>query len=333
MNGHDLVELASPIKVLDHGYVKYIDSMGEEESIIEAARMSTGKGFIDWDFVHECTQCGERRAGQRGFSSESTIAKLTNVAVNALNPNELKILELRHPGTICADGLQAHEWKDIAGDKKLLEYLYKNSHLTPFEMCELVIEVQAPIFVFREWHRHRTQSFNEFSARYAQMPNLHYVPELGRFREQSTTNKQASAMSIPLGTASRMRGELLAEQTRVYENYEDLIEEGLAKEVARVNTPVSRYSRMRAKTDLRNWLGFLNLRMRSNAQWEIQQYAQAVSQIIKTIWPRTHALFLEHDLNAVKLSATEKELAWCLASSGHPIEPDSAALVKKLEPS
>ncbi len=290
------------IKVLDHGYVKFIGAMGTDETVIEAARMSTGKGFTDWDTVFECTKCGYR------------------------SPH----IDLG--GGFCInDG--DHDVKQIQGDKKLLEFLYKNAHHTPFEMCELALEVQAPIMVFREWHRHRTQSFNEFSARYAQMPNLHYLPEPGRIQKQSTANKQGSAEALSEATAGNVLYDLREEQQDIYMAYEGFLSMGIAKEVARLNTPVSRYSKMRAKTDLRNWFGFLNLRMRPNAQYEIRMFANAVAQIVKSIWPRSYALFEEYDLNAVKLSATEAKLARSAMSQVHDNLSDLKAyqgLLKKL---
>ncbi len=261
------------IKVLDHGYVRFCGSMGTDETVIEAARMSTGKGFRGWGPGVRCSKCGYE---------EQMIASVRQC--------------------------EKHDFQQEAGDAKLLEFLYKNQHHTPFEMCELALEVQAPIMVFREWHRHRTQSFNEFSARYAQMPNLHYLPELERFQKQSTANKQGSAEAMDSGYAQALRNTLADEQQEIYVNYERGIDVGLAKEVARLNTPVSRYSKMRVKTDLRNWFGFLNLRMRPNAQWEIRQYAEAVASIVKEIWPRSYALFEEYDLKGVRLSATEAKM-------------------------
>jgi thymidylate synthase (FAD) len=194
------------------------------------------------------------------------------------------------------------------GDEGFLEFLLKNNHSSPFEMCELVIEVQAPIFVYREWHRHRTQSYNELSARYTQMPNLHYVPETNRFDPVVSKNKQESStgkVELDKLVSQKYHTLLAGEQEGIYRHYEEMLERGVPKEVARVNTPVARYSRMRAKTDLLNWLKFLNLRMRPNAQWEIRQYANMVSEIISQLWPRTHRLFEEYMLHAVSFSKTE----------------------------
>lgn len=266
------------LKVLDHGYVQLIDAMGTDETVIDAARMSTGKGFIDWGPYEQCKKCSSARVP---------------------SPDEVTWLTP-------ADQDCSHEWVlSPKGDAGLLEFLYKNLHHTPFEMCELAVECQWPIMVGREAMRHRVFGFNEFSGRYAQMPNLHYLPDLERFQKQSTANKQGSAEALDPNLAGSMRFDLSAEQEAIYEEYEDLLQRGLAKEVARLNTPVSRYTKVRMKGDLRGWLGFLSLRLRPNAQYEIRQFAQAVAGIVMELWPRTYALFLEHDLNGVRLSATE----------------------------
>jgi thymidylate synthase (FAD) len=227
------------IQVLDHGYVRFIESWGCDERVIEAARMSTNKGFQGWG------------SGEEGAAP---------------------------------------------GDEKLLRYLWENKHATPFEMAGMVIEVQAPIFVFREWHRHRTQSYSELSSRYTQMPNLHYVPSVERIMTggQSASNKQgSSALSISQNEAEAIRTWIANEQSATYGEYERLLGLGLAKELARINTPVSRYSRMRASANLRNWLGFLTLRMAPNAQFEIREYANAVHRLAAHAFPRTVGLFDE----------------------------------------
>jgi thymidylate synthase (FAD) len=237
------MERGHVINVLDKGYVKLIDFMGSDESIIEAARMSTGKGFEGWD-----------------------------------------------------------------KDQALLSFLWKHKHTTPFEMCEMAIEVQAPIFVFREWHRHRTQAYNEFSARYSQMPNLHYKPDISRIKKQSAINKQGSGEEIDPKLAEGFVRELVDEQSSIYETYENMLQQGIAKEVARINTPVSRYSKMRAKTDLLNWLRFLDLRMRPDAQYEIRVFAEAVGKLVKEWVPRTWSLFEETNLYGVHFSQTEMQV-------------------------
>ena len=225
------------MKVLDHGYVDLIETWGSDQRVIEAARMSTDKGFAGW-------------------------------------------------GT-----------PDEPGDEKLLRYLWTHKHATPFEMAGLIIEVQAPIFVFREWHRHRTQSYNEMSGRYTVLPSLYYVPSETRLQEarQSKGNKQGSEAGF--GFTKYQAGCLTRVLTASYEasraTYESLLREGVAREVARLCLPVSQYSRMRASANLRNWLSFLTLRMASNAQFEIRQYADAVGQLVEETFPRTWKLFVE----------------------------------------
>ena len=177
-------------------------------------------------------------------------------------------------------------------DEKLLGYLYRNKHMTPFEMAGMVIEVQAPIFVFREWHRHRTQSYNEMSGRYIQLPPLYYVPSMERLESggQSATNKQASGTQFKCAQTARETIEMSHERAR--QDYEFLLDMGLAKELARVVLPVAQYSRMWAHANLRNWLHFLELRTAEGAQWEIRQYANAVAGLVREAFPRTAALAL-----------------------------------------
>ncbi len=226
------------MKVLDHGYVELVETWGSDQAIIEAARMSTNKGFVGW-------------------------------------------------GT-----------PDAPGDEKLLAYLYNNKHATPFEMAGMVIEVKAPIFVFREWHRHRTQSYNEMSARYVPLPNENYVPDLANVldRAHSTTkNKQSQAVGSILDAvnADIWIHALKAMYAAAEACYQTALECGVPKELARLIVPVGRYSRMRASANLRNWLAFLTLRTAPNAQWEIRQYANAVASLISESFPRTYNLFCE----------------------------------------
>jgi thymidylate synthase (FAD) len=220
------------LNVLDHGYVRFIESWGSDERVIEAARMSTNKGFVGWDT-----------------------------------------------------------------DEKLLAYLYNNKHATPFEMAGMVIEVKAPIFVFREWHRHRTQSYNEMSARYIPLPDENYAPDLFNILErviQPTGNKQEGAVTTKIPTSNEV-GAWLCELTDAYAQaqrvYERGLQLGIPKELARLPVPVARYSRMRASANLRNWLAFLTLRTAPNAQREIRSYAAAVEQLVSEHFPRTWKLF------------------------------------------
>lgn len=179
-------------------------------------------------------------------------------------------------------------------DEKLLNTLYKNNHSSPFEFAGMVIEVQAPIFVFREWHRHRTQSYNEMSARYSPLPDVNYIPSLERVMIDGGNNKQAQGISGTKLTESNAHSFLVRLEEHYDEcelNYQSALTDGVPKELARCFLPVGRYSRMRASANLRNWLAFLTLRMAPQAQWEIRQYAIAVARIVQEIFPRTYSLF------------------------------------------
>lgn len=245
------------IDVLDHGYVQLVECYGSDERIVEAARMSTDKGFKGW-------------GGKHRPDCESL---LPFDGVNDPVP--------------CACDM-------TPGDEKLLRYLYEHAHMTPFEMAGMIIEVQAPIFVFREWHRHRTQSYNEMSARYVPLPDVNYLPTVERIMASGGHNKQAQGSQVVNPhEAAVFRGALGMLYQVVQEKYEDAIANGIPKELARLMLPVGRYSKMRASANLRNWLHFLTLRMDENAQWEIRQYANAVGAMIATKFPRTWELFEE----------------------------------------
>lgn len=254
------------IPLLDHGYIEYVEHMGSDERIIEAARMSTDKGFLGWE-PGPCPVCN----GVGGVLEELGLLSLVCHACEG-------------KGT-------------IPGDKKLLAHLYSSNpkHTTPFEMASMVIEVQAPIFVFREWHWHRTQSYNEMSARYTPLPDLNYIPTVERLMVNSKTNKQAGvvkgAEELSEHEAGYFRQALQQHYVHCETFYQRALQSGVPKELARIHLPVGRYSRMRASANLLNWLKFLTLRMDPKAQWEIRQYANAVGGLIAQKFPRTWELF------------------------------------------
>lgn len=218
------------IEVLDHGYIELVESWGSDERIIEAARMSTDKGFQDWE-----------------------------------------------------------------KDAKLLKYLYEHKHTTPFEMAGLTIEVKAPIFVFREWHRHRTQSYNEMSARYIPLPDENYLPSEERLLLTSDTNKQAQGIQTLNPDDISVYLDMIQETYEYCEKqYQYGLKIGIPKELARIIIPVGRYSKMRASANLLNWIKFLYLRMAPNAQWEIRQYANNLFNIMSELFPRTMELYKEN---------------------------------------
>jgi thymidylate synthase (FAD) len=189
-------------------------------------------------------------------------------------------------------------WKE---DEKLLNFLMKNQHNTPFEFAGMTIEVQAPIFVFREWHRHRTQSYNEMSARYTPLPDLFYTPSVDRIMlDQGGKNKQAGSVggSEPLTEEFAKEFRLACQYSYMsfQRDYKWFLERGVPKELARITMPVGHYSRMRASANLRNWLAFLTLRMDPAAQWEIRQFANAVAQILNRQFPHTYEAALRHGI-------------------------------------
>jgi thymidylate synthase (FAD) len=279
------------IKVLDHGFVRFVEAWGHGDAgylqgqlteddndyecgIIEAARQSTQASFRGWE-DKPCTDCingeVEEPIGNDGYGLI----------------------------TLTKDCQTCEGTGKIRGDARLLKYLFSNKppHATPFEFAGVVIEVQAPIFVFREWHRHRTQSYNEMSARYAPLPDLNYVPTKERCFLNSKMNKQAGTLkgAAPLEdiTCDQWLSDLRLLYERIQEHYEYGLQVGIPKEIARIDLPVGRYSRMRAQTNLRNWLAFMTLRADPGAMWEIQEFARAVGKILEAKFPRTWNLYVE----------------------------------------
>lgn len=275
------------INVLDHGYVEFIEAWGHgkdkhnlndlpldgdeyytdyEVGIIEAARQSTQGSFRGWDTAAcDCIL-------QHGISK------------NVGKPHE----------ELCAS-------RRFPGDAKLLKYLHDHKHATPFEFAGMIIEVQAPIFVFREWHRHRTQSYNEMSARYTPLPDLYYLPNQDDvydrlLQARASTNKQLQQITQEkLADAKHVTAQWLQNLDRLYQDaemcYQQGLQAGIPKELARLVMPVGHYSKMRASANLRNWLAFLTLRMDPAAQWEIREFANAVGQCIAATFPQTWKLY------------------------------------------
>jgi thymidylate synthase (FAD) len=250
------------MNLFDHGYLNLITTWGSEEQIIEAARMSTNRGFKGWG-GERCPECGKTDAGKKYPAPSCSVCKGTGFTL---------------------------------GDEKLLRYLYEHKHMTPFEMAGMTIEVQAPIFVFREWHRHRTQSYNELSARYTPLPAMDYMPTIERCLMVSGTNKQAAPKEGTEALTHETVLDWLEMLAALYEHaervYQGGLQRGIPKEVARLSVTVGRYSRMRASANLRNWLQFLTLRMDAHAQYEIQMYANALGELMAKAFPRTWDLFL-----------------------------------------
>jgi len=264
--------VADKIKVLDHGYVEFIEAWGHgkdgEDNTIHSEH---GDHYINYDVDYEVAIIEAARQSTqgsfRGWNSTPCSCDST--------PHQSSCTY--HPG-----------------DFKLLKYLYSHSHLTPFEFSGMTLEVQAPIFVFREWHRHRTMSYNEMSARYTPLPDLYYVPTEENIVERAkaaTTNKQAQSLK-PFEDAKPFLSQLMHVYDVAEQVYKGAIDNGIPKELARLVMPVGHYSRMRCSANLRNWLQFLTLRLDPQAQWEIRQFASAVLDIVKVKFPRTCELFL-----------------------------------------
>lgn len=234
--------------LLDHGYIKFIECWGSDQRIVEAARMSTDKGFMGWGPRHlgSCMYWDDQSAGACDCPSEP-------------------------------------------GDEKLLKFLWDNKHHTPFEMAGMTIEVQAPLFVFREWQRHRTQSYNELSARYTELPDMYYLPSIERLTKgkQSVKNKQGSDehTAFTYDEVEQLRFTLVEQYRYARNAYETMLAQGVAREIARIVLPVAQYSRMRASANLRNWLAFLALRTPDTAQWEIRQYARLLNAMVSQAFP------------------------------------------------
>jgi thymidylate synthase (FAD) len=226
------------ISVLDKGYVRLVDSMGDDLSIVRSARVS-----------HDA-------AWRAGLEEKS--------------------------------------------DARLINYLWKNRHTTPFESVTFTFEVKAPIFVFRQWHRHRTWSYNEVSARYTELLGEFYVPTTGTIGFQSKDSKQAREIKDITQQEFDSRWDEIQEYVKQCQNafgaYWDLLATGWPRELARMVLPLSTYSHMFATVNLNNLFKFLELRLHAHAQYEIRVYADAMLELIKPIVPVAQAAFLVHSL-------------------------------------
>jgi thymidylate synthase (FAD) len=192
----------------------------------------------------------------------------------------------------------AAQWRageDTGSDAKLIRYLLRHKHTTPFEHCVFSFDVKAPIFVFRQWHRHRTWSYNEVSARYSVLPEEYYIPETEVLSEQSKGNKQGRE-ALPHSKAEALARFMRGSCRNSFMAYEYLLEQGVSRELARSVLPVAAYSHMSATVDLLNLMRFLVLRCDSHAQYEIRVYADAMKELVKAVAPVSMAAFEEFGL-------------------------------------
>lgn len=193
-------------------------------------------------------------------------------------------------------------------DKALINYLLRNGHTSPFEQVVLTFHVKMPIFVARQWIRHRTARLNEISGRYSIMDEECYVPDPDAVSLQSTDNKQGrSKESIPPEVSSEIREQFSQEQHRAYRTYRELVDRGIARELARINLPLSLYTQWYWQIDLHNLFHFLKLRLDSHAQLEIRKYAQILLDITRKVCPSACEAFEEHILYGRNFSRTETE--------------------------
>ena len=248
--------LYKQFKVLDSGFIRVMDYMGDDTAIIQSARVSYGEGT-----------------------------------------------------------------KKVSNDKGLIRYLMKNWHTTPFEMCEIKLHIKLPIFIARQWIRHRTANVNEYSARYSILDKEFYIPKPQHMSSQSTTNKQGRGSNLSKKDTERFLKILKDDAERNYKHYEDMLNEkqggelknddkvGLSRELARINLTLNTYTQWYWKIDLHNLLHFLFLRDDPHAQYEIQAYAEIIlNKIVKRWVPYTYNAFKEFQLESYNLSKTAIEI-------------------------
>lgn len=233
--------LFTPVEVLDHGFVRVVDYMGDDGAVVQAARVSYGRGT-----------------------------------------------------------------RKVSEDAGLIRYLMRHRHSTPFEMCEVKFHVKLPVFVARQWIRHRMASVNEYSARYSILDREFYLPAEDQLAAQSASNRQGRGGALDSDVASRVLDILRRDATQCYEDYETLLDPegiGLARELARINLTLATYTQWYWKIDLHNLMHFLALRADPHAQYEIRAYAEKMIEILHAWVPHTAAAFEEYRRGAFTFSA------------------------------
>ncbi len=196
--------------------------------------------------------------------------------------------------------------KTVREDAGLIDYLMRHQHTSPFEHVVLELHCKMPIFVARQWIRHRTARLNEISGRYSVLEQEFYVPDSDQIKFQSTSNKQGrDAGDVPAELRQKVLDLIRRDQDAAYAGYEDMINDGIARELARINLPLSLYTQWYWQMDLHNLFHFIRLRADHHAQWEIRQYAQAIADIAKAVAPNAYASFERHVLNGRRFSAEE----------------------------
>ena len=197
--------------------------------------------------------------------------------------------------------------RTVREDKGLIDYLLRHRHTSPFEQVIITVHAKMPVFVARQWVRHRTARLNEISGRYSEMKDEFYVPDPERVLPQDTANKQGSLEGGELPPEVRRAAveSILREQEEVYAGYRRMLDDGVSRELARINLPLSLYTEWYWQIDLNNLFHFLELRLESHAQWEIRQYAEALAAITRAVVPLAWESFEEHVLHGAHLSRSE----------------------------
>jgi len=218
--------------------------------------------------------------------------------------------------------------KKVLEDRGLIRYLLRHAHTTPFEMVEFKFHVKLPIFVARQWIRHRTANVNEYSGRYSEMKDEFYTPNPNDIRPQSVLNKQGrSEDTLPDGMADQAANAFKSGQDDAYAQYQEFLEQGIAREIARINLPVSNYTEWYWKIDLHNLFHFLRLRIDAHAQYEIRVFAEAIAELVKPFVPHAWQAFEDYVLNAHRMTAPElKVMKHLLGSMEFPSDETLAEL-------
>jgi thymidylate synthase (FAD) len=212
--------------------------------------------------------------------------------------------------------------KTIRQDAGLIDYLLRHEHTSPFEHVIFELHCKMPIFVARQWIRHRTARLNEISGRYSVMKDEFYLPPRSQISMQSLDNKQGREKeAVPVELQDKVLELLKKDQSASYANYSEILNDGIARELARINLPLSMYTEWYWQMDLKNMLHFLKLRMDSHAQWEIQEYARAIAQIVEAVCPLAYESFERHILRGAKFSSDEiAAINALLAGKPNPLE-------------
>jgi len=212
--------------------------------------------------------------------------------------------------------------KTIRQDAGLIDYLLRHEHTSPFEHVIFELHCKMPIFVARQWIRHRTARLNEISGRYSVMKDEFYLPPREQISLQSLDNKQGREKeAVPVELQDKILELLKQDQSSSYASYSEILNDGIARELARINLPLSMYTEWYWQMDLKNMLHFLKLRMDSHAQWEIQEYARAIAEIVKAVCPKAYGSFERHILRGAKFSSDEiAAINALLAGKTNPLE-------------